>query len=226
VKHRRPKGRGHPILASGVFGVLLAACLIGWFNWKISPLLRAYAAAELETQVTQLVNQLIAQDIEEGTVDYSSILIFEKNEAGEITALRSDLGEANRLRSRVISQLAAGLTQEDHSFGIPVGNLTGISLFSGRGFCVPVKVISVSTVNAAFRSDLTPAAVNQTHYKLELDISVQMSLLIPGGVYSIPVETTVTVGEAVLLGQVPESYTVFDNYASVEDAAEDYYNYG
>jgi hypothetical protein len=30
----------------------------------------------------------------------------------------------------------------------------------------------------------------------------------------------------VLLGQVPESYTVFDNYASVEDAAEDYYNYG
>jgi hypothetical protein len=53
-----------------------------------------------------------------------------------------------------------------------------------------------------------------------------MSLLIPGGVYSIPVETTVTVGEAVLLGQVPESYTVFDNYASVEDAAEDYYNYG
>ncbi len=215
------------MLSSILFGVLLAACLIGWFNWKISPLLQSYASATLENRVTKLVDRIIAQDIEDGTVDYSAILILEKNDQGQITALKSNLGEANRLRARVITGLAEQLSQEEvTTFGIPVGNLTGISLFSSRGFQIPVEVQSVSTVSAEFESNLTPAAVNQTHYRLNLRVSVNVSLLIPGGLRVIPVETTVTVAEAVLLGQVPESYTVFDNYATAEDAAEDYYNYG
>ena len=226
-RHPRRESRGRQLLSSALFGVLLAACLIGWFNWKISPLIQSYAAATLQKKVTRLVDQLIAQDIEDGIVDYSAILVLETNDQGQITALKSNLGEANRLRARVITGLTQQLSQEEWTtFGIPVGNLTGISLFSSRGFLIPIEVQSVSTVNAEFESQLTPAAVNQSHYQMDLRVSVTVSLLIPGGVRTIPIETTVTVAEAVLLGQVPESYTVFDNYANVEDAAEDYFNYG
>ncbi len=225
--HRWRSTKARQLTRSILFGLLLAACLIAWFNWKVSPLLQSYAAANLENQVNQLVDEIIARDIEDGTVDYSSILILEKNDQGQITALQSNLGEANRLRARVITGLTEELIQEEStSFGIPVGNLTGISLFSSRGFRIPVEVQSVSTVNAEFESQLIPAAVNQTHYMLNLKVSVTVSLLIPGGIRTLPIETTVTVAEAVLLGEVPESYTVFDNYATASDAGEDYFNYG
>lgn len=225
--HRRKNASARQLLCSMLFGLLLAACLIGWFNRKLSPLLQSYAAANLENQVAELVDELIARDIEDGTVDYGSILLLEKDGQGRITALKSNLGEANRLRARVILGLTERLSREElTSFGIPVGNLTGLSLFSSRGFEIPVEVQSVSTVSAEFESRLTPAAVNQSHYLLNLKVTVTVSLLIPGGVRVLPIETTITVAEAVLLGEVPESYTVFDNYTRAEDAAEDYYNYG
>jgi sporulation protein YunB len=206
-------------------GVLLAAGVILWMNLRLSPLIRSYAGAALQSRVGKLVNQILAQEL--GGGEYPELITLEKTEEGQVAALRCNMGEANLLRAQVVDTLNESLAQKENQvISIPMGSLTGVNLLSGRGPRVPIEVQSYSVVEGELGSSLEAAAVNQSHYRLELEIRVSATLLLPTGSKVIPLETSVTIAEAVLLGQVPESYTVFDNYASGEEAAEDYFDYG
>ncbi|MCD8145495.1 MAG: sporulation protein YunB [Oscillospiraceae bacterium] len=228
--HRRfrpGRSRRHPMLVNVLIGMGLAALAVWWLNRSISPVLRSYAAANLETRITRIVNDVVARDIESGSVDYDAVVTFVTDDSGQLTGLKSNLGVANSLRANIVDQLTERLQAEQSTvIGIPVGNLTGISLLSSKGFEIPVTVLSVSSIDAAFASQFTEAGLNQTRYVLYLNVTVTLKLLLPGGTQSVPVEVSVMVADAVLLGQVPESYTVFNGTDTAEEAADNYFNYG
>ena len=106
------------------------------------------------------------------------------------------------------------------TLSIPIGTLTGSSLLAGRGPTVKVKMQSVGSTTASFRNTFSSAGINQTRHQILLDVTVSVSILLPGFRTSTKVSNEISVAETVIVGSVPENYTYFstapdeaDNYA-------------
>lgn len=221
---RRRSVRGGPalfilFLAAGALIVLLVAAAY------MKPLLNDMAVARVSNAATRAINETVNAELDEGEISYEKLISFEKDADGKITALRSNMAETNRLQSRIIINLVERISETNTAdLNIPIGNLTGISLLSGRGFRIPVRILSVSSASASFANQFTSAGINQTRHQIILNIKVQISILVPGFSTSATVEQQMNVAETVIVGSVPQSYTFFSGVEDAQEAIEDYFN--
>ena len=92
---------------------------------------RKYDAVIVEltrTQVTNstsdLINDSIAEQITGGKIAYDRIVYFEKDLNGRITALKTNIGEVNRLKTDTLNLINDEILSTEHSqMGIPLGSL-------------------------------------------------------------------------------------------------------
>ena len=82
---------------------------------------------------------------------------------------------------------------------------------------------SVGSTTAHLRNAFTSAGINQTKHQILLDVTVQMSILLPGFRTSTQVSNEITVAETIIIGSVPDTYTYFSTTPEeTEQYAEDY----
>ena len=208
-------------------GIVLALILIWMFNLQLRPLIVDIAQAKVDNAVSLAVSEVVADDIALGAVSYDDLIGFETDSAGQISALKSNMGEANLLRTHILHRLVNELNQlTTKELMIPLGNLTGNILFSGLGPPIPVRVLSVGSASTTFENQFSSAGINQTRHQVILSISVTVNMLLPGGITQHTVNSKITVAETVILGQVPDNYTYFSEFDNAKDAADHYFVYG
>lgn len=136
----------------------------------------------------------------------SRMVDLEKDAQGNVTAITTNVAEVNALAAEFL-ELAVEKTAENVvTVDIPIGNLMGSTLLLNKGPSIPVNVEMLSSSVAGFRSELTGAGINQTRHQILLDLTVDVSLLMPWRTIRTTVETEILVSETVIVGQVPDSY--------------------
>ncbi len=53
-------------------------------------------------------------------------------------------------------------------------------MLAGRGPCIRIRMQAVGSTTAKLRNAFTAAGINQTKHQILLDVTVQMSILLPG----------------------------------------------
>lgn len=203
---RREEGGGQLFLAA-VLGVGLALLLIHRLNLALRPQLENLAEAKVRNQITRMADQTVSDVLADATVSSGDLISVRTGENGEISMLTTDTARLNRLRTEVMEEMVAQVeTLNSHDLGVPIGSVTGIDLLSALGPKLPVRVLTVASTDAAFRNEFTSAGINQTHYRVMLDVTVSARLLLPGGVVETEVTAPVCVAETVVVGQVPDAY--------------------
>lgn len=204
-------------------GLLLGVGAIVWLNCQLRPMVLAVSESTLSNRVTRIVSQVLG----ETEIDYSDLVQLQYDESGTLSAVTTRMETGNRLRGALVSRLLEELDSlKEETIYVPAGSLTGLTLLSGRGFDIPVQVVGVSDVESRFDSSLTPAGINQTLHRMDLVVTTDLVLLLPGGPVTHTFTSRVTVAETVLLGQVPENYTYFSQFDTAEEAADAYFDYG
>ena len=156
-------------------------------------------------------------------VDYDSLISFEKDNEGHITAVKSNMAEFNRLQSAIIADILEKLSEvTTRELSIPLGTLTGTPLLAGRGPLISVRMQSVGSSSAHFENAFTSAGINQTKHQIYLVVDVYVSILLPGFSTMTKVSNTYAVAETVIVGLVPDNYTYFSNGQDMVDNAEEY----
>ena len=224
-RHRRRAAGRWQLPASLLAGLLLAVGVISLFQSQLRPLVVELAGVEVSNRVTRLINETVHQDVADGLLDYECLVSFERDENGQITALKSDMAASELLRNHATEQLYGGLEDKGPAhvsspIGTPGGNVVK------EGTSTPVRVVSAGAVSAEFENRFSSAGINQTRHQILLNVEVEVSLMLPGGVEHRQVSTQVVVAETVLLGQVPDSYTYFSQFDNAKDASDSYFDYG
>ena len=98
------------------------------------------------------------------------------------------------------------LALDTTDLGIPIGNLLFPEVFSGKGFAIPIHILSIRNSDASFRSEFQQAGINQTLHRLLMDVSVDVSILVLGQTESFSVNSEVVVAETVIVGDVPDTF--------------------
>ncbi len=192
--------------------------------WHLKPVMTSMATARVSNLVNRIVSAAVNEAVENGSIDYQNFVIFEKDETGHITALRSNVAEVNRMQGQITDEILHRLSEVATSeLEIPLGTLTGSALLAGRGPSLFVRMQAVGSASAAFRNRFTAAGINQTRHQIFLDVDVYMSILLPGMKTSTKVSNEIAVAETVIVGGVPDTYTYFSTMPDeIGQYAEDY----
>lgn len=187
--------------------ILVIVAVFLYLQLVLSPLIVELAIARVDNRASYIINEAIETQMQSDDIDYENIIFLEKDVNGNITALKTNINEINRLKTQILSVIDGMLLDLDiNEIGIPLGSLILPELFSGTGPKLPVKVMSVSASDAEFHNEFSEAGINQTSHRMMMDVTITMTVLTPMGTESITVASAVVVAETVIVGLVPESY--------------------
>ena len=190
-----------------VFLVFLSAVLLAVFRIRYHDAIRRLAQTQVMNATSDLINDAIDRQIDLGNIHYDRIVYFEKDLDGRITALKTNMTEVNRLKTAILNLINDEILALDTSdITIPIGSLLLPEFFSGRGFGIPIQILSIRNSDASFHSYFSEAGINQTLQQLTMDVSVDVSVLVLGKTESFTVTSQVVVAETIIVGQVPETF--------------------
>ena len=233
--YRPPLTRGQRIrllcLLLGV--VLIAFCLILAFH--LHNTLSSLAVTRVSNTVNRVVTAAVNDTVSSGEIQYDSLIHFEKDNEGRITALETDMAEFNRIQAQIVSDVLARMSEVSTTeLAIPLGTLSGVTLLAGRAHekhteggdfrqatyraSIRIRMQFVGSSTARFENEFTEAGINQTKHRIMLTVDVSVSILLPGVKAYTKVSNTFSVAETIIVGTVPDSYVHFNgSYEEAED---------
>lgn len=190
-----------------ILSALLLLALLAFLRYRYQNVIFELAETSVRNATSDLTNIAIDSQIQSGNIAYDRIVYFEKDINGKITALKTNIGEVNRLKTDVLKTINQRILSLDTSdIGIPVGSLLLPELLSGRGPAIPIRILSIRNSDAEFYSDFSQAGINQTLHRLIMKVNIDVSVLVLGQVDSFTVTSQVIIAETVIIGDVPNTY--------------------
>ena len=177
----------------------------------------AIAVSDASDAVTVSINNAIADIMRDGDYSADYFVTFEKSEAGEITAISSNMARINALSAKILDRIVGATDTHMLTVNIPAGNLTGISVLMGRGPKVPVKIITMTSSRVEFNNSIVTAGINQTKHQINLEVIVEIDILVPWGTESTQVITEVLIADTIVVGQVPDTYLSMGSGSTAEN---------
>lgn len=194
------------------FYILIAfilVLLVGFFlvRSKYYAVITNLAQTQVTNSTSDLINDAVAKQIADGNIAYDRIVYFEKDLNGRITALKTNIGEVNTLKTDTLNIINEEiLDSENLDIGIPIGSLIFPEFLSGRGPQIPVRILSVRNSDATFESNFTHAGINQTMHQLNMNVLVDVAVLVLGRTVNFTVNSEVVVAETIIVGDVPDTF--------------------
>ncbi len=190
-----------------LFASFLCIVLLTVFRIRYHNAIRDLAQTQVKNATSDLINDAIDKQIDLGNIHYDRIVFFEKDLDGRITALKTNMTEVNRLKTAILNLINDEILALDTSdITIPIGSLLLPEIFSGRGFGIPIQILSIRNSDASFHSHFSEAGINQTLQQLTMDVIVDVSVLVLGKTESFTVSSQVVVAETIIVGQVPDTF--------------------
>lgn len=186
--------------------VIVIVCFF-LFLGKYHEVIGSLAQTQVKNATSDLINDAIDRQISNGTIQYDRMVYFEKDLDGKITALKTNMSEVNRLKTDLLNLINDEILAMDADhLGIPLGNLILPEFFAGKGPSVPVQILTIRNSEADFFSEFSQAGINQTLQKLNMQVSVDVTVLVLGAVDNFTISSQVVIAETVIVGQVPDMF--------------------
>jgi len=206
-KSRRPRQKAVIVILVILF-ILLTFMIFVFSN--IKPVLIEIAESDTSDAVTIIMNDAVTAAMKSGKLDYEDLVTLKRDNQGNVTALVANMTKINTFQSDISNSITEQLNKRGYQIvKIPIGNVFGDVLLSGRGPSIPVKIIALTSVTTNFRNVFEEAGINQTQHRIMLDLVVDLDILIPGSTISISVPSELVVAETIIVGDVPSTYTDF-----------------
>lgn len=181
---------------------------------NVNPIIKEVSQKEVQALAEIAVNNACEEVLEKYPI--SDAINYKTDDVGNLVLITTNTAIMN-----VIARKATDLSYKKiSSFGesgvpIPLGSMSGITLLSGCGPSVYVKVCPVGSINSNFKSEFVAAGINQTCHKITLHVNSDVKVIMPGMNNIVKTETQIVICENIIVGKVPETYLNIDNLSEL-----------
>ena len=187
--------------------LIIAALVIGlvvFIEFRLIPVSDAAAETEVKALAAELISQSIDEAFAETGVTAGQLESVTFDEDNNVTSVFTDPVMTNRIKNSVIMKLQEKLSGvREHRIDVPLGTVIGGELLSGTGPGLPIFIALTGSVSGDFESGFEQGGMNQTVHKLSLRVTAEINILMPFGSVQTTAETSVLIGETVIVGRVP-----------------------
>lgn len=196
---------------SAAFAVLLAAFFA--INANLRPVLVGLANARVQSLAARAMNDAILEKLASGG-DYASIIEIHETES-RVYLLSANSGKLNLLAADCADEAQRRISElGEQGLSIPFGTVSGIPLLAGRGPKIRLAFTPAGAVKSSFESVFRSAGINQTLHRINLILTANVRVILPGESHTQTVSAMAPIAENVIVGDVPSAYT---NVANEED---------
>ena len=206
----KSKKRGKLFLLLLIFTIMISAFF--WYSFCVlRPTVISLAKAKANEIGVMTINRAVSEKLKSENLLLSDVLNFTYDENGKITSLSSNVSNVTALKSDLALQATEAIKEiSKSSVGITLGSLSGIDILYGTGPIVPIHIRPYGYATTDIETRFHEEGINQTAFEIVAKISADVSVLMPTISKSEKITTSVPLISAVIVGDVPESYTNVD----------------
>lgn len=197
-----------------VASVLLILILHITFN--VNPIIEQVSEKEVNALAEKAINEACGEVLSE--IPIAKIIDYVMDKEGNLQLITTDTSVMNAVSRRAIE-----LSQEkieklgEQGVPIPLGSLTGITVFSGQGPQIYIKVFPIGSIGAVFTSEFISAGINQTRHKILLNVTADIRVVMPGADNVVTTKTQILMCENIIVGNVPNTFFGLHNLSDLLD---------
>ena len=186
-----------------VFAVIVF--LIGVFCYQLSMNIDDMSKYESKLLAAEIINSAVGEALE--NCHSQEILTDVRDSSGKIVSFSIDPMLSNEINKTISEAITQKIRQsEDKGFNVPIGTLSGITFLAGRGFDLELKLHQLGSVSTRIISEFDDCGINQSRYRVYINISVELSAVLPIRTTEITVESQYLLAEKVIVGDLPDAY--------------------
>ena len=189
-----------------IFFIIFIIILISGVVVKaVTPVFNRLCTEKAKSIATIITNDETTNAI--SNYQYSDFIIIHKDDDGNILMLESNMKNINIVISDVAYRIQNSINNiKDEDITISLGSFTGVSILSGRGIKVPIRISTIGNIKTNIRSEFISQGINQTLHRLYLDIESEISVLTPFNTINESIINQLILAENIIVGKIPESY--------------------
>lgn len=203
VPRYAPKRALH-IFRAAACAICLLSCIL-LLDARLRPGIRAIAALQGRNLAVTSIHDCITQTLLQEDIGYADLVHISETADGMIRAIETDVARVNALQATLVNSVNARIAEMNATrLQFPLGSASGISIFSGRGPKIGVKVAITGTAQASFDNVFDSAGINQTQHRIMMEVRAQVYMLLAGNESEEEVCVQVCVAETIIVGVVPD----------------------
>lgn len=209
IKAKRyiPKKQKHALTFKLVCVFLILAILFILLDIPIRPVVRENAKYIVKNEVTLMINECVADYLQENNIDYTDLITVSLNDKKEVTTIGTNTIAINKLKADVTNAIATELKDSrGEKVRVSLGNLFDSYILDYIGIEFQVKLTDYGFIETDITSSFKSAGINQTLHRINLKIKVDVNINVGTLYQTETVETEILLAETVMLGNVPEMY--------------------
>lgn len=192
-----------------IFIFICIFLLIMVIEFRLQPVLHNIYRSDVTSMLTQIINRAVNEETD--TLTYNDLVTIETNRDGHIVLMQPDLQLVNNISSNISLRIQQHLNQsKSRTVEIPVFQIFGIEILSQYSPKISAQIIPYGYVRTSMNDVFKSAGINQTRHKIYLRIKTKVNVMVPFLSEDIIVDTEFPITEAVIVGQVPETFISLD----------------
>lgn len=222
IKKKRRKILKRMVITLTIF-LMLFLCVYAVFERRLSKVIYDMSANTVKSKAGFVISSVIYDEIDKSDITYDKLVSFEKDNNGDITALKTDIIEMNKLKTLLSVKILDELSSMDTAeLAIPIGTVIGTDLLVGKGPAINVNIVPVGSVETEIINEITSAGINQSRHQIMMKITADLTIITSMTNLETQVVTYICIAETVIVGDVPQSYTNIETNDEVFDKYNDF----
>ena len=176
--------------------------------------------ATCETAASSKGVSIINDEVNAVMKDYSydDLINIEKDTQGKISLIKADVIKLNEIVTKIVSNIQEEFDKIPRiTVFINMGSVSGISMLRNFDPKFEIELESAGRISSNVKTEFTSVGINQTQHKIYLQIDSRVGILTPFSAFGKDIKTDVLLTEAVIVGEVPDSYYNLDGLESPDD---------
>ncbi|MDD4377589.1 MAG: sporulation protein YunB [Eubacteriales bacterium] len=192
-----------------VFILMLSIIMFVQYKKQIEPNIDAISVLKAKGIVTEIINQTIREGFTSEEYSDDNLLIVKIGDDGKIQMVQSNTKVINKM----VSEFAEALQEKYSRVGeqkikVSYGSVLGSKVLSQMKLYMNLRILPLSVSNFDFETEFETQGINQTKYKIFITIKSNVRVLEPFSATNFDIKNRVLIAEAVIIGDVPNSYVM------------------
>lgn len=209
MRYKRKRRKIVKILIALLICILIF--LLGvWMMLEVhlSEIVNDMALNAVKAKAAIIISSAIYEEVEDENITYERLVSFEKDDNGKISALKTNIIEMNRLKSKLSIKILEELENMDTvEIEVPLGTIIGGDLIGGKGPDISVEVIPVGSIHTEINNEISSAGINQSRHQIMMTVCADLTIITSLGKIDADIKTCICIAETVIVGDVPGYYT-------------------
>lgn len=186
-----------------------AICIIKAINPSLELQSKSVARALAEKSSNEACQKAIEN------VTYEDLCNIERDSNGNIKLMNLNVININKIMTQIALDMNKNLKNERNGeISISIGSVSGNKLLAGKGPAIKVRVEILGDIQTSIKSELKSAGINQTLHKIYMNVECELCVTSPYKDVTENISTEVLLAEAVIVGEIPETYYNFNGLAA------------